>query len=410
MRFLAPRSVLVSIPSDRLAAVSMVTVVTLVMMVTMMTMGAGGSQAAAMASEAAPQAPQASPGAATAPPAAVTLSPPRLLLEALERTSPGWITMENESSPQGGHLVIERLVWPLFYLHWKPLSGAGGVGGRLSVAEAEQAVASLWKGVVLDPPPHGQKVAMPAHEAVLIEGTTSHGEWKSRYFVWACPESGRLYIADMNASLQATVPPQLFELMASMARSVRCHADAHIEELPPPAKRYDIPGTDISYGIPYAWAPVAGYRVQEVFGTGQFSTKDHPAVTSEVGQDVALELDSVRRLNVIWEAAPDSAMTFDALAQRVQAFWQERANNMMPGETRTSNDVWMMDGLVQMRSGLGVPPARMHKFRAWAWRKNGTSYLAVGQLGGVRFGQRIMSEVRDIANPMLEELFQSIEY
>jgi len=69
-----------------------------------------------------------------------------------------------------------------------------------------------------------------------------------------------------------------------------------------------------------------------------------------------------------------------------------------------------MDGLVQIRSGFGVPPARMHKFRAWSWRKNGTSYLAMGQLGGVRFGQRVMTEIQDIADPMLEEMFQSIEY
>ena len=340
-----------------------------------------------------------------APPA-----PPRLQMQALERTAPGWTEVETTGDAKTGHLQTERIVWPLFYLHWKPLSGPGGVGDKVSVAEAGRVVTSLWEGLTFDAPPQGRKVALPGHEAVELEATTSHGEWKSRYLVWACPESGRLFIAEASVSLVASAPPALFELMSLMARSVRCHPDVKVEETERLAKKRTIPSTDISYWIPHTWAPVAGYRVQKVFSEGQFSAADHAAPTQQQGQDVVVELDAVRRLQVTWGPAPDAAMTFDTLIQDVHAFWKDRATNMLPAGTRVSNDVWIMDGLVRYPQVNSVPPSRMHKFRAWIWRKNGMSYMAVGELGGVRFGQRVMTEIQDLADPMLEEMYQSVDY
>ena len=338
---------------------------------------------------------------------------PSLRLEALERTAEGWTTVESSGDAKAGRVAIERVVWPLFYLHWRPLSGQGGVGEKLSVAEAERAVAGLWEGLTIDSPLEGKKIALGGpggHEAVAFETTTSHGGWRSRYLVWACPESGRLFIADANANLQVNVPASLLDLMTDIARSVRCHPGAKIEERPALTKRREIPDTDISYSIPYTWSPVAGYRVQSAFAEGQFAANTHPAATQQQGQDLVLELDSVRRLLLLWEPAPDAAMTFDTLIERVHEFWKERASNILPAGTRVSNDVWIMDGLVQFRQPIGIPPSRMHKFRAWLWRKNGLSSLAVGELGGIRFGQRVMTEIQQVADPLLEEMFQSIDY
>lgn len=331
-------------------------------------------------------------------------------LEVLDRTSTGWTVVENAGDATTGRTTVERVVWPLFYLHWRPLAAEGGVGDKLNVAEAEKAVASLWQGMTFDQPLKGKKIAMPSHEGVVIETTTAHGGWKSRYYVWACPESGRLFIADANVNLQVSAPEGLMRLMEEMARTVRCHENAKVDEFPWAKNRRQIENTDISYGIPFAWSPVAGYRVQKLFDTGEFSAAEHPAVTKTEGQDLALELDALRRLYVLWEPAPDGAMTFDTLIERVHAFWKERAINILPQGTRVSNDVWIMDGLVQSPMPGHVPPGRLHKFRAWMWRKNGVSYMAVGEISGIRFGQRVMNEVQLVADQLLEELFQVIDY
>ena len=331
-------------------------------------------------------------------------------LEVLDRTAKGWTVVENTGDATTGRTTVERVVWPLFYLHWRPLAADGGVGDKLSVAEAEKAIAGLWEGMTYDQPLKGKKISMPSHDGVLIETTTSHGGWKSRYFVWACPESGRLFIADTNANLQVSAPDALLTLMEEMARTVRCHEKAKVEQYPWAKKQRQIENTDISYGIPFAWSPVAGYRVQKVFATGEFSAAEHPAVTSAQGQDLVLELDSLRRLFLMWEPAPDAAMTFDTLIERVHAFWREHAINILPQGTRVSNDIWIMDGLVQSQTFGNIPPGRMHKFRAWVWRKDGVSYMAVGELSGLRFGQRVMNEVQFVADQLLEEMFQVIAY
>jgi hypothetical protein len=331
-------------------------------------------------------------------------------LDVLDRTSKGWTIVENTGDVTTGRTTVERVVWPLFYLHWQPLAADGGGRNKLSVEEAEKAVAGLWEGMTFDQPLKGKKIAMPSHDGVLIETTTSHGGWKSRYFVWACPDSGRLFIADTNANLQVSSPDALLSLMEEMARTVRCHEKAKVDEYPWANKQRQIEGTDISYAIPFAWSPVAGYRMQRKFATGEFSAAEHPAVTKERGQDLVLELDSLRRLFLLWEPAPDSAMTFDTLIERVHAFWKEHAINILPQGTRVSNDIWIMDGLVQSQTFGNIPPGRMHKFRAWVWRKDGVSYMAVGELSGIRFGQRIMNEVQFVADQLLEEMFQVIDY
>ena len=349
-------------------------------------------------------------GAAPAAPPAPPSVPPHLNLEAMERTAPGWTAVETTGDARNGYLMTERIVWPLFYLHWRPLKGEGGVGASLSVSEAEKVVTTLWDGLTFDAPPAGKRVTMAGHEAVEIEATTSHGEWRSRYLLWACPESDRLFIADASVSLLASAPPQLLDLMSLMSRTVRCHKDVKVEEPELLRKRREIEGTDISFQIPPTWSPVEGYRVQNHFNEGRFSALDHAAPNDKEGQDLILELDSVRRLQLTWQPAPDSAMTFDTLIQEVHEFWKPRSRNILPSGTRVANDVWIMEGLVMTGQTGRTPPSRTHKFRAWVWRRNGMSYLAVGELGGIQFGQRVMNQIQEIADPMLEEMYQGIDY
>lgn len=334
---------------------------------------------------------------------------PHLHLESLERIAPGWVATESSGDARTGSVAIERIVWPLFYLHWRPLTGPGGVGDKLSITEAEKAVADLWEGRTFDNPPDGRKVSLPAHEGVIIDSNTSHGEWKSRYIVWACPDSGRLFIADINASLQVNAPAQLLDLMESMARTVRCHENSKIDEYPALKNRHDVEGTDISIGLPFGWYSIPGYRVQKQFSGADFSQIKNPASTKAQGQELLLELDCLRRLYLFWEPAPDDAMTFETLLGKVQTFWRSHAIDLAPGKTRVSNDVWMMDGMAIAPPENHIPPSRAHKFRAWMWRKDGVSYMAVGEMGGVRFG-RVMSQMLDIADQLLEEMFQAIDY
>src|SRR5262249_17576511 len=71
--------------------------------------------------------PLAAPAADNAPPPAPArpMSYPHLQMQPLERTSPGWTLVENAGDATKGHVVIERVVWPLFYVHWRPLEGEG---------------------------------------------------------------------------------------------------------------------------------------------------------------------------------------------------------------------------------------------------------------------------------------------
>ena len=337
------------------------------------------------------------------------MSYPHLHMEPLERTSPGWTLVENAGDATKGHVVIERIVWPLFYLHWRPLEGEGGVG-KLTASKAVKEVEKLWSGITFDKALEAKKVSLPAHDGFVVEATTWHGEWKSRYFIWACPDSGRLFIADTNASLQVGAAGELLAIMEAMTRTVRCHPGAKVEPSAWLTKKREVEQTDIVYDMPFTWFRIDGYRVQNEFGKGEFSSATHPAPTKDQGQDLVLELDALRRLYVQWEPAPDSAMTFQALAEQVHAFWKERAQNLLPMGTRVSNDVWIMDGLVQVPLPTSVPPQLRRKFRAWVWRKDGVSYMAAGEISGLRFGQRTMTEIQQISDQILEELYESIDY
>ena len=333
---------------------------------------------------------------------------PRINLETLERTHPGWTLVEQSGDAATGTIVAERIVWPMFYLRWIPIEQAGAT---LSAREAGKIVSGLWEGLEIDTPPEPRPVTLPQHEGFLVETTTRHGEMKNRYHVWACPQSGRVIVTDevLNTTVNAT--PELQTWMTDMVSTVRCHPDAAIGEFRHLRKQYEVPGGEISYFMPQLWTGVEGYRVQKVFDGSDFAATS-PAPTPKDGQDLALASDALLRLYVTWRPiTADFPMSYDVLMHETEEFFRNRSANMMINENRVSNDVWVLDG--RLRPGpmqTKVPPARDHLLRSWVWRKDGTLYLAAGTVGGLKFGRRNLAQPLAAWNGVLEGMFQSIIY
>ncbi len=339
--------------------------------------------------------------AETAPPA----PPPIVNLERLERVKAGWAVAESTGDATKGTLTVERAVWPVFYVHWMPRAGRTG---DVTAQEAEAAVGSLWLELNPDAPLKARPVDLPSHHGMVIETTRSHGETRSRYFVWACPESGRIFVVDTNLSLVASAPEPLFDLQRDMARTVRCHPDARVDTFGSLPTLYEVPGANVSYHHAQDWVPVANYKPVQHFADPAW-TKEAPANTPEKGQSIALEADSMKRLFVSWAPAPDFPMSHDVVRTRVEDHWRERANNLVVLKGNVVNDFWYVDGIVRgMALGRPVPPTRMHKFRAWMWRREGLMWFAVADLGGVKFGRANVALDTETWNLMLEEMFQAI--
>ncbi len=345
-----------------------------------------------------------------APPAphAKPSKPPGISLDKLNGFAPGWTAVEAKGDAKEGSQEFERDVWPMFYLHWRPL--AEGAPREMSVEDAGKLVSGLWEGFTLDGPLQGRNVTLPQHEAVLFETTTSHGEMKTRYFVWACPESLRVLVADMSLSLKANAPDVLLDWQSDMAATVRCHAGAALGEFPHLPLRYDIPGSDLSYAHPLDWVPVPGYKAQLAFGGADF-TAARPHNTALEGQALILASDAVERLYFAWGPEPDYPMSYDVLRMKVADHWRPRSENLMITGTSVAGDIWIADGLVKRRQDTAKPHLLpLDWFRAWMWRKNGVTYLAVGQKAGVHLGRanpRISREERD---KRLDRMFEAIQY
>ena len=333
---------------------------------------------------------------------------PRINLETLDRAHPGWTMVEQSGDASSGAITAERIVWPMFYLRWVPIEDTGGT---LSPKEAEKIVSGLWEGLVLDTPPEAKKVTLPQHEGFLIETTTSHGEMKNRYHVWACPQSGRVVVTDAALNTTVNAPTELQGWTTDMVSTVRCHPDAAVTEYRHLRRQYEVPGGEISYSMPQLWTAVEGYRVQKVFG-GIDLAATSPASTPKDGQDLALASDALLRLYVTWRPiTTDFPMSYDVLRQETEDFFKQRSSNMMINETRVSRDVWILEGRLRPPPLMTkVPPARDHLFRTWVWRKDSTLYLVAGTVGGLKFGRRILAQPLPAWNGVLEGMFQSILY
>lgn len=333
---------------------------------------------------------------------------PGIDLDRLQATVPAWQFLESGGDPREGHLVAEQSIWPLFYLHWRPLKGKAG---RFGPADASQLVEGLWKDQVIDSSLEPQAISMPAHPGFVMESTTSRGEVRSRWYVWACPESGRVFVADTNLSLIANAPPDLLDWQRDMARTVVCHEGAATESFEHLRIRHEDEALGIAYVHPFTWRPVESYRIQEVFGGTDFAASRRPGSTRESGQDLVVAVDAQRRIEYRWGPPPQGPMNFDVLRKTVQDFWRERATNFMMTETRVSNDVWIADGVIRAAPGRNpLPPTGLHKFRAWMWRTNDLGYFAVADIGGIQLGRNRPALTPELWNLILEEMFQAIRY
>lgn len=331
--------------------------------------------------------------------------PPVVDLQRLEQVKPGWAVSEAQGDAAKGSMTVERLVWPLFYLHWFPRNAKAG---EVTTQEAESLISSLWPDKPVDGPLKSRAVTLPAHNAVEIEYTRAHGEIRSRAFVWACPVSGRLLIADTNMNLTVSAPEALMEMQRDMARTVRCHPDAAVDIFGHLGKRFEIPESALSYAHNEEWIPIESYRPVRVFGQGQWEAET-PRNNAELGQSVALEGDPSRRMFVSWGPSPDYPMSYDVLKQKVEDHWRERSGDLLLQGGSVANEYWYMDGM--MKPGQfrrPYPPTRLHKFRTWMWRRGAMTWFAVADVGGVRFGRVNPALPYETWNLKLEEMFQAI--
>jgi len=330
----------------------------------------------------------------------------RVDLQRLERLATGWSVAEAEESGDTGSVTVERVVWPVFYVHWMPLEKGAS---KLTADEAVKVVEHLWKDLVIDGPLEPREMSFPAHPGYVIETTTSNGEMQTRYYVWACPDSGRIIVVDASASTLATVPPDLMPEMAEMARSVQCHAGGKFDVSDRLATRRDIPDVEISYSHPDTWTTLVNYRVQEEYLGWNFAIS-MPAATRESGQDVALEVDAYRRLHFSWGPIRDFPMSYDVLRQTVEDYWRERARNVMIYKTYAYENLWIAEGMAAMGpDALPAPPARFHKFRAWMWTGDEEAYFAIAHVGAVHLGRHKLNWSGEMWSRSFDEMLAAVK-
>jgi len=309
----------------------------------------------------------------------------RIDIDLLARLEPGWTMVEAEGDATQGSAVAERLIWPRFYLHWRPLDEGEK---SLSPHEAGSAASELWQGLVIDAPPVGQEVTLPAHRGWQIDTTLSHGETKVRYVIWSCPQSQRLLVADMSESLKVAAPPEIPRWMEAMTRSIKCHEGADSDAsafVPVPV---EIPGAKLSLSRPEHWLPIEEYRVQSEFGGHDF-TPQKPMPTPEKGQWLLVPADAAGRLRFEWGPAPDGPLTYNILREHAERYLASRAGDMAITRMNAEGPLWIAEGFARMgTNATTVPPSRMRSFRAWMWRAEGKLYFAVVETGGIHLGRR----------------------
>lgn len=314
---------------------------------------------------------------------------PHIDTAVLDHDAPGWTMVEAQGDATQGLATAERMIWPIFYLHWRPL----GEGEKtLNVEEARAAVAGLWQGLTIDEPLTGKEIALRSHHATLFETTLSHGEVRARYIVWSCPQSKRVLVADMTESLKVAAPPELSRWLEAIARSVKCHegADAEASALVPVA--VEIPNARISLSHPQHWLPVIEYRVQPDFGGIDF-TAAKPLPTAESGQSIVVPSDAVMRVRYSWGPAPDAPMSYNILKEQVETYLATRAGNLAISSMKAEGGLWIADGFMRMtQNATTVPPSRMRNFRAWMWLTSSRMYFALVETGGVHLGRRKIVE------------------
>ncbi len=332
---------------------------------------------------------------------------PQVDLTVLEANGPGWQVGQSHGSAESGSLTLERTVWPLFYLHWRPLEEPAA-GREVSPEEANKVLADLWEGLLLDGPLQTKRRDLPQHPAVSVETNADHGQMRIRYWVWACPESRRLLIAEAIVSLKTNAPAELTDWMEGMVRSVRCHAGAHLETSPRLDVRYDVPASDLSYARASTWSSPSGYRVQRAFGAADL-TPASPARTVQQGQELAVALDAEQEVHLAWGREEDFPMSFDVLRSRTEEYWRGRAMDLVITGFKSAADVWIAEG-VTMRElhPTGVPPTVRSKFRSWMWRRDGVVYFAVGRIAGFHWGRHLLKTPPGVWEAVFTRQFQAL--
>jgi len=332
---------------------------------------------------------------------------PGIDIERLRRNAPWWVMKDTSGDDVSGSATAEQAIWPMFYLHWMPLEGHKS---PIRAADAEKVVSSLWEGLAIDGPLQGEPFELPSgHPAVMFNTTIKHGELQTRYIVWACPESGRLFVADLNMNLRANAPPELMQWLTDMAKTVRCHKDAEVGSFPELTDHYEIPDMDIGYQHPRTWRPLDLYRVQTTFGGSDMAASRWPGSTREKGQDLALAMDAMRTVTIRWEPAPDEPMGDALLRTRTESYWREHANNILILDTNSMAGVWYANGVVQLPMHPGdIPPTHRHLFRTWMWRQGDTLFFAVGDIAGIHFGRRKVGLPNPMWDRSLEEMYEGL--
>lgn len=333
---------------------------------------------------------------------------PGIDVGALSVEEPGWTIVDSSGDATEGSLSAERAVWPMFYLHWKPIPE--GDKQPLGIEEARQVVAGLWEGLVIDTPLEGRQVKYAQHPAIEFETTTQHGGMKTRYVAWKCPQSLRLIVADMNLGQKASAPEELLDWQRAMVPTIRCHTTVIPDPNPLLAARYRIPGAELSFAHPERWMPVPQYRIQTRFGEAN-PTKQSPGSTAREGQSLTLARDAQSRLDLFWKPEEDYPMTYDEVKLRVEDYWRTRSRELMITKMRTSGGLWIAEGLARVESSpTATIPTIVHKFRSWVWREKGQTYLAVARTAPLRFGNKDLRMTEEMWDRSFQTMFSAIHY
>jgi hypothetical protein len=122
-------------------------------------------------------------------------------------------------------------------------------------------------------------------------------------------------------------------------------------------------------------------------------------------------MDPLKRIEFLWSPAKDEPVTWDSVNKAVEEYWKDHSADMIIQERGAKGDVWYTDGMVRNVSGdRGLPPHRMHKFRVWVFRREGTDYLVMARMAGITLGRRRPGLEFEEVNLKLDEMLQAARY
>lgn len=137
-----------------------------------------------------------------------------------------WEPSDISGTPESGSVRVTNEKMIYFFLHWGPTEVP-----VITEEWVRERVPQVW-------PSEGLQVVatrpttVAGHPGILAEVVPARGFYSARFLLWNCPETGRLFIADMNFNTDLRTPKREIDAQVrAVEETLACHDGAPRSEL-----------------------------------------------------------------------------------------------------------------------------------------------------------------------------------